>query len=311
MRGLLRLGAAAVIAALPAQSAHPQAWPVKPLRIVVPFAPGGGNDTMARLVGAKLAESLGQQVIVDNRPGANSAVASELVARAPADGHTLYLISTGFTSAPSLMKSLPFDPVRDFAPVTRLGVVPAALIVHASLPVKSAKDLVALARAKPGEITFGSAGIGSGSHFGGELFRLATRTDLLHVPYKGSSLVTTALLSGEVMMAVTNPISSLPHVKAGRLRLMGVAHATRWPLLPETPTLAESGVRGAETVIWNGMAIREGASAATIERLHVVNNLAADGSRPMTQSPAEFGSFLRAEIAKWQKIVQAAGIRAK
>jgi tripartite-type tricarboxylate transporter receptor subunit TctC len=154
------------------------------------------------------------------------------------------------------------------------------------------------------------------------LFRLATRTDLLHVPYKGSSLVTTALLSGEVMMAVTNPISSLPHVKAGRLRLMGVAHATRWPLLPETPTLAESGVRGAETVIWNGMAIREGASAATIERLHaevvkavnqpdVVNNLAADGSRPMTQSPAEFGSFLRAEIAKWQKIVQAAGIRAK
>jgi len=318
----LRLAAAALIGALPAQSAHPQAWPVKPLRIVVPLAPGGGNDTIARLVGARLAKSLGQQVVVDNRPGGGSAIASELVARAPADGHTLYLVSTSFTAAPSLVRNLPYDTLRDFAPITRLGVVPAALIVHASLPVKSVKDLVALARAKPGEITFGSSGIGGGSHFGGELFRLATGTDLLHVPYKGSALVTTALLSGEVMMAVTNPISSLPHVKAGRLRLLGIAHSTRWPLLPGYPTLAESGVRGAETVIWNGMAVREGTPAAIIEHLHtelvkavnqpdVLNNLAADGSRPMTQSPAEFGSFLRGEIAKRQQVANAAGIRAK
>ena len=322
MPAFLRLAAAALIGALPAQSAHPQAWPVKPLRIVVPLAPGGGNDTIARLVGARLAKSLGQQLVVDNRPGGGSAIASELVARAPADGHTLYLVSTSFTAAPSLVRNLPYDTLRDFAPITRLGVVPAALIVHASLPVKSVKDLVALARAKPGEITFGSSGIGGGSHFGGELFRLATGTDLLHVPYKGSALVTTALLSGEVMMAVTNPISSLPHVKAGRLRLLGIAHSTRWPLLPGYPTLAESGVRGAETVIWNGMAVREGTPAAIIEHLHtelvkavnqpdVLNNLAADGSRPMTQSPAEFGSFLRGEIAKWQQVANAAGIRAK
>ncbi|MBI4195369.1 MAG: tripartite tricarboxylate transporter substrate binding protein [Betaproteobacteria bacterium] len=322
MPTFLHLAALVLIAALPAQSAHSQTWPAKPLRIVVPLAPGGGNDTMARLVAAKLTESLGQQVLVENRPGGGSAIASEIVARAPADGHTLYLVSTSFIAAPSLVKNLPFDALRDFTPITRLGVVPAALVVHASLPAKSAKDLIALARAKPGEITFGSAGIGSGSHFGGEVFRLATRIDMLHVPYKGSALVTTALLSGEVMSAVSNPISSLPHVKAGRLRLLGVAHPTRWPLLPGYPTLAESGVHGAETLIWNGMAVREGTPAAIIERLHaellkavnqpdVINSLAADGSRPMTQTPAEFGKFLRGEIARWRQVAKATGIQAK
>jgi tripartite-type tricarboxylate transporter receptor subunit TctC len=303
-------------------TATAQTWPAKPLRIVVAFTPGGGNDTIARLVGARLTDSLGQQVVVENRPGGGSTIASEFVARAPADGYTLYLVSTSFIAAPSLVKALSFDTVRDFAPITRLAGVPAALIVHASLPVKSAKELVALARSKPGAITFGSAGIGSGSHFGGEVFRLATRTDLLHVPYKGSALVTTALLSGEVMMGVSNPISSLPHVKAGRLRLLGVAHATRWPLLPGYPTLAESGVQGAETLIWHGMAVREGTPAALIERLHseiakamthsdVVKHLAADGSQPMTQSPAEFGTFMRGEIARWQQVADAAGIRAR
>jgi tripartite-type tricarboxylate transporter receptor subunit TctC len=309
-------------ALLCACTAQAQTWPVKPLRIIVPLAPGGGNDTMARLVAAKLSDALGQQVVVENRPGGGSTIASEIVARAPADGHTLYLVSTSFTAAPSLVKNLPFDALRDFAPITRLGVVPAALVVHASLPVTSAKALVALARARPGEITFGSSGIGSGSHFGGEVFRLAAGIDLLHVPYKGSALVTTALLSGEVMMAVTNPISSRPHVKAGHLRVLGVAHDTRWPLLPEYPTLAESGVRGAETIIWNGMAVRESTPAPIVERLHgeivravtqpdVVKHLAADGSQPMTQSPADFRAFLRNEIARWQKVANAAGIRAK
>jgi tripartite-type tricarboxylate transporter receptor subunit TctC len=323
-RSLLRSLFAALIAAalLVAPSAHAQAWPAKPLRIVVPLAPGGGNDTMARLVAGKLTESLGQQVVVENRPGGGSAIASESVVRAPADGHTLYLVSTSFIAAPSLVKNLSFDTLRDFAPITRLGVVPAALVVHASLPVKSAKDFVALARARPGEITFGSAGIGSGSHFGGEVLRLATGTNLLHVPYRGSALVTVALLSGEVMCAVSNPISSLPHVKAGRLKLLGVAHPTRWPLLPGYPTLAESGVRGAETMIWNGMSVREGTPAVIIGRLHaelvkavgqpdVAKHLARDGARALTQSPAEFGSFIRGEIERWQQVANAAGIRAK
>jgi tripartite-type tricarboxylate transporter receptor subunit TctC len=247
-------------------------------------------------------------------------IASEIVAKAPADGYTLYLVSTSFTSAPALVRKLPFDPVNDFAPVTRLAVVPGALIVHTSLPVRSVKEFIALAKARPKQITFGSAGIGSGSHLGGELFRIHARIDLTHVPYKGSSLVTTALLSGEVTSAFTNPISSLPHVKAGRIRSLGLTSAGRWPLLPDNPTLAESGVPGYELLIWNGISVRKGTPPAIVERLHgdllkavnvpdVVNHLAADGSRPMTQSPAEFGAFIRNEIAKWVKVAETAGSR--
>jgi tripartite-type tricarboxylate transporter receptor subunit TctC len=300
--------------------ANAQSYPVKPLRLIVPLAPGGGNDATARLVGARLAESLGQPVIIENRPGAAGVIASEIVAKAPADGYTLYLVSTSFTSAPALVRKLPFDPVNDFAPVTRLAVVPGGLIVHASLPVRSVKEFIALARSRPREITFGSAGIGSGSHLGGELFRIHARVDLLHVPYKGSALVTTALLSGEVTCAFTNPISSAPHVKAGRIRNLGMGSAERWPLLPEYPTIAESGVKGFEHLIWNGISVRTGTPPAIVERLYgelvkaaalpdVVKHMAADGSRPMTQSPAEFGAFIRNEIAKWVKVAETAGSR--
>jgi tripartite-type tricarboxylate transporter receptor subunit TctC len=300
--------------------AHAQSYPVKPIRLLVPLAPGGGNDTTARLVGARLAESLGQPVIVENRPGAGSMIASEIVARAPADGHTLYLVSTSFTAAPALVRKLPFDPFNDFSPVTRLAVVPGALIVHASLPVRSVKDYIALARARPRQITFGSAGVGSGSHLGGELFGIHARVEMVHVPYKGSALVTTAVLSGEVTSAFTNPISSLPHVRAGRIRNLGVTSAQRWPLLPDYPTLAEAGVPGYESLIWNGISVRAGTPPAIVERLHrdlasavslpdVVKHLAADGSRPMTQSPAEFDAFIRNEVAKWRKVAAAAGLK--
>jgi tripartite-type tricarboxylate transporter receptor subunit TctC len=304
-----RLGVAGVYA---------QSYPLKPLRLIVPFAPGGGNDSTARLVGARLTESLGQPVIVENRPGAGSVVASEIVARASADGYSLYLVSTSFTAAPALVRKLPFDPFNDFFPVTRLAVVPGALIVHASVPVRSVKDYIALARTRPREITFGSAGVGSGSHLGGELFRIHARVDLVHVPYKGSAIVTTALLSGEVTSAFTNPISSMPHVKAGRIRNLGVTSAQRWPLLPDYPTLAEAGVPGYELLIWNGISVRAGTPPAIVDRLHrdlvnavslpdVVKHLAADGSRPMTQSPAEFDAYIRNEVAKWRKVAAAAG----
>ena len=317
MLGAAFLVAAAAFVSLPCWA---QDYPAKTIRIVVPLAPGGGNDTTARLVAKKLTESMRQQVIVENRPGGAGAIAGEIVVRAPADGYTLYLASTTFTASPALVRELPFDTLRDFAPITRLAVVPGALIVHASLPVRSVKDVIALARAKPGEVTFGSAGMGSGSHLGGELFKQVARVNMTHVPYKGSALVTNALLSGEVMTAFTNPISSLPHVKAGRLRNLGVTSAQRWPLLPEYPTLAESGVPGYETLIWNGMVVRTGTPASINERLHrelvnasnapdVVKHLASDGSRPMVQSPEEFGAFLRNEVAKWDRVARAAGLR--
>lgn len=301
--------------------ANAQGYPSKPIRLIVPLAPGGGNDTTARLMGARLTESLGQQVIVENRPGAGSVIASDIVSKAPADGYTLYLVSTSFTAAPALVKKLPFDALNDFTHVTRLAVVPGALIVHASLPVRSVREYIALARARPGEITFGSAGVGSGSHLGGELFRIHARVPITHVPYKGSAIVTTALLSGEVSSAFTNPISSMPHVKAGRIRNLGLSSAERWPLLPDYPTISESGVKY-ELLIWNGISVKTGTPTAIVERLHaellkatqipeVIAYLAKSGARSMTQSPADFDAFVRNEIRNWHQVAKASAAQGK
>lgn len=297
-------------------------YPAKPIRLIVPLAPGGGNDTTARLFGARLGESLGQPVVIENRPGAGSVIASDLVAKAPADGYTLYLISTSFTAAPALVKKLPFDPLGDFTHLTRLAVVPGALIVHASLPVRSVKEYIALARTHPGAVTFGSAGIGSASHLGGDLFRIRTGVSITHVPYKGSSLVTTALLSGEISSAFTNPISSMPHVKAGRIRNLGLTSLERWPLLPDYPTLSESGVKGYELLVWNGVSVRAGTPTAIVDRLHgelvraaqapdIVTHMAQSGARPMTQSPADFGAFVRNEIRNWQRVAEASAAQTR
>lgn len=319
VRCAVSLGILIAACAASPDTAFAQAYPSRPIRLLVPLAPGGGNDTAARVIGQKLAEALGQPVVVENRPGGGSVIASEIVAKAPPDGHTLYLVSTAFTVAPSLRAKLPFDTLRDFTAISRVAVAPGALIVHPSLPVRSVRDAVMLAKARPGQITFGSAGIGSGSHLGGELFQLLAGVNLVHVPYKGSALVTTALLSGEVAVAFSNPTSSLPHVKAGRLRMVAVTTRERWPLLPQLPTIAESGVPDYELLIWNGMVAPAATPPAIIERLYreialalrsdsVIERLAVDGSRPFPEAPAAFASFLRAEIAKWAGVVRRGGI---
>ncbi|MBI3045091.1 MAG: tripartite tricarboxylate transporter substrate binding protein [Betaproteobacteria bacterium] len=309
-----------LVAAGTAPCVQAQNYPERPIRIIVPLAPGGGNDTVARLVANKLVETLGQKVIVENRTGGGSVIASKIVLQAPADGYTLYLVSSSFTSAATLQKNLSFDPLGDFAPITRLGVVPGALTVHSSLPVASVKALVALANSNPGQITFGSAGIGSGSHLGGELFKFLSKANMLHVPYRGSALVTQSLLSGEVMTSFSNPLSALPYVKSGRLRILGVTTASRWPLLPQFPTIAEEGVPGYEFLIWNGMVVRAGTPQPIIDRVHrelmaitrmpdVVGYLEKNGSRPMVLSPADFGKFLKNEITTMGKVIRAAGVR--
>ena len=298
-----------------------QDYPTKSIRLIVPLAAGGGNDTAARVVGHKLGEALGQQVVVDNRPGGGSVIASEIAVRAPADGHTLYLFSTNVTVAPALQKKLSFDTIRDFAPITRLTIAPGALIVHPSLPVKSVKDLIALAKVKPGEITFGSAGLGSGSHLGGELFNMLAGVKLLHVPYKGSALATASVLGGETSVAFTNPIGSLPHIKAGRLRMIAVTTAQRWPLLRDLPTIAESGVPGYEIVIWNGLVAPAATPQPVLARLHreltrilalpdVNELLAADGSRTYAETPQAFAAFIKYEVEKWIKVIAQARITA-
>jgi tripartite-type tricarboxylate transporter receptor subunit TctC len=313
------ISTAAVLAC--SHGALAQSFPTHALRLIVPLAPGGGNDGAARIVGHRLGEALGEQIVVDNRPGGGSIIASELVMKAPPDGHTLYLVSTVFTVAPALRLKLSFDSLRDFAPITRITIAPGALIVHPSLPVHAVRDLIGLAKARPGQVTFGSAGLGTGSHLGGELFSMLAGVKLLHVPYKGSAFATTSVLSGETAVAFNNPFSSLPHIKAGRLRMVAVTTAERWPLLPAVPTIAESGVPGYEIVIWNGLVVHAATPPAVVARLHreltrilaapdLAALLASDGSRPHAESPAAFAAFLKKEIDKWMKLVRDAGIAA-
>lgn len=296
-----------------------QAYPERTIRLVVPLAPGGGNDAAARVVAAEFARRLGQQVVVDNRPGGGSIIASQLVLSAPADGHTLYLFSTNVSMAPLLHKKLTFDNFADFTHLSRIGLSPGGLIVHPSLPVHTVKDLIGMAKARPGEVTFGSSGPGGGSHLGGELFNLLANVRLTHVAYKGSALATTSVLSGETQVAFNNPTSSLPFIKAGRLRLVAVTTAQRWPLLPDTPTIAESGVPGYEHLIWNGLSVRAGTPQSVVERLHktlmdvlqapqVSEMLGRDGSLPAPETPQAFTRFLMEEHKKWGPVVKRAGI---
>jgi tripartite-type tricarboxylate transporter receptor subunit TctC len=310
--------AATLLQVLPAAA---QNFPERSLRLVVPLAPGGGNDGAARVVASALSKRLGQQVVVDNRPGGGSIIASQLVLAQPADGHTLYLFSTNVSMAPLLHAKMPFDTLRDFAPMSRIGISPGGLIVHPFLPVHKVADLVALAKARPEQIAFGSSGPGGGSHLGGELFNLLAKVKLLHVPYKGSAMATTSVLSGETQVAFNNPTSSMPHIKAGRLRLVAVTTAKRWPLIPGTPTIAESGVRGYEHLIWNGLAVRAGTPKPVFDRLYaeliealklpqLAELLAHDSALPSPETPQAFIGFLESEQKKWRPVVKQAGISA-
>jgi tripartite-type tricarboxylate transporter receptor subunit TctC len=321
MRGTAAGAVTAIVAvaAWTALTVRAQTYPDHALRLIVPLAAGGGNDAAARMIALELGKRLGQQIVVDNRPGGGSVIASNLVLGAPADGHTLYLVSTAFSLAPILQNKLPFDTSRDFAPLSRVGISPGGLIVHPSLPVRKVRDLVAIAKARPGEITFGSSGLGGGSHLGGELFNLLAQVKLLHVPYRGSAMATTSVLSGETSVAFNNPTSSMPHIKAGRLRLVAVTTAARWPLLPDTPTIHESGVRGYEHLIWNGLMVRAGTRPAVLERLHkelsaalkspqATDMLARDSALPAPETPEAFARFLAEEHKKWTPVVRRVGI---
>jgi len=318
-----RFGAAFGIglAAWLALPACAQTFPERPVRFIVPLAPGGGNDAAARVIAGAFSKRLGQQVVVENRPGGGSVIASQYVLAQPADGHTLYLFSTNVSMAPLLQPKLPFDTLRDFAPLSRIGTSPGGLIVHPSMPVHKVADLVNIARARPGQIAFGSSGPGGGSHLGGELFNLLAKVKLLHVPYKGSALATISVLSGETQVAFNNPTSSMPHIKAGRLRLIAVTTAKRWPLIPGTPTISESGVKGYEHLIWNGLAVKTGTPPAIAERLHrellevlklqsIADLLAQDSSLPSPETPEAFARFLADEQKKWAPVVKQAGLSA-
>jgi tripartite-type tricarboxylate transporter receptor subunit TctC len=303
----------------PASQALAQAYPAKPIRIVCTLAAGGGVDATARIIGQGLTESWGQPVIVDNRPGAGGTIATEAVARAAADGYTLLMTSPGHVTAPSLYK-LNYDTLKDLAAVSMIVSSPSVLVVHPSLPAGSMKDLLALARARPGELSFGSSGNGSPGHMTVELLAMTAGVRLVHVPYKGTPPILADLIGGRIVAAASSVASTMPHVTAGRLKALAVTSARRSMAQPQLPTVAESGVPGFAVEIWYGLLAPAEVPREIVSRLHdgvttvvgrpeVRQKLLAAGLEPSLMAPEPFGRYLATEVAKWGKVVRAAGIR--
>ena len=309
------------VALIQAGAATAQAYPTKPLRLIVPQSAGGSTDQVARPLAQHMGAALGQSVIVDNRPGAGSTIGTDVVAKSAPDGYTLLAVAASFSMSPSLYRNLPFDPVRDFAPISLLSSLPNILSVHPSLPVKSVKELTAFAKTRPGQLNFGSSGVATGTHLSMELFMYMTGIRMVHVPYKGGAPSVTALMSGEVHITFATISTALPHVKSGRLRALAVSTARRSPAAPEVPAIAESGVPGYDYASWIGLLAPAKTPPAIISRLNaetvkalqtpeIKAILAAEGSEPIGNSPEQFSAILKTEVARWAKVVKAAGIKA-
>jgi tripartite-type tricarboxylate transporter receptor subunit TctC len=320
IRAMLAAVAAALCAAAP--TAMAQQYPAKPIRLVVPFPPGGIADLYGRVVGAKMTQSWGQQVLVDNRPGAGGNIGAEIVAKSPGDGYTLLIgnIGTHAVNA-ALFSKLPFDPVRDFSPIALLLIADGLLVVHPSLPVKTTKELIALARAQPGELNFASAGAGTASHLAGELFKNMARVKIVHVPYKGNVPAITDLLSGQTSMLFATLATVLPQAQANRLRPIAVLGAVRSKAIPEIPTLSESGLKGFAVDNWVGFFAAAGTPPAVISKLNaevlrvmmlpeVQQELPKRGLSFMPTTPQQFADFAKAEKEKWGELVRAVGAKA-
>ncbi|WP_313314953.1 tripartite tricarboxylate transporter substrate binding protein [Pulveribacter sp.] len=308
--GALPLGAAA------------QDFPTKPITIVVPFSAGGTTDILARVIGQGLQKELGQSVVVDNRAGAGGNIGGALAAKAPADGYTLFMGTVGTHAInEALYKKMPFDPVKDFAPLTRVANVPNLLVANPKQPFKTVQELIAYAKAHPGEVNFGSSGSGSSIHLSGELFKTMAKVDMVHVPYKGSAPAVTDLLGNQIGIMFDNMPSAIQHVRAGKLRPIAVTTAQRSPELPDVPTIAEAGVPGYEATSWFGMFAVAGTPKPVLDKLHaalakvlaqpdVKKKIAEQGGEVVIETPEQFAAFIKTETAKWGKVVKESGARA-
>jgi len=316
----MRLKAAGLLLALTTAVAAQQ-YPTKPIRIVVPFPPGGSNDVLSRAIGAQLSERLGKQVIIDNRGGAGAVIGTELVANASKDGYTLLVISLTHAVNPWLYK-LPYDPIRAFAPIAMLASGPNVLVVNPDLPAMSVKELIALAKEKPGQVQYASSGIGTYTHLGGELFKLATGVNLLHVPFRGGGPATIDVVAGNTKVMFSNLLTAVPHIRSGRLRALGVGDAKRNSVLPDVPTIAEAGVPGYEAANWWGVLAPAGTPAAIVDKLHqeisaaqdaaeLHKQVANEGADIVKMTSAEFGAFMVREMNKWGHVVKEGGIKAE
>jgi tripartite-type tricarboxylate transporter receptor subunit TctC len=301
--------------------ASAQNYPARAIRLVVPQSPGGSTDQVARPLAKLLGDALGQAVVVDNRAGAGSVIGTDIVAKSAPDGYTLLAVAASFTISPALYKQLPFDPERDFAPVTLLSAFPNVLVVHSSLPVTSVSELFSYLKKNPGKANYSSSGIGTGTHLSTELLKHLAGIDMVHVPYKGGAPSINALLAGEVQVTLATISTALPHVKSGRLRALAVTSRQRVSALPDVPTLDESGVKGYEYSSWIGLLAPAKTPRAIIEKLATESAraartpemraiLALEGAEPVGSSPDEFASQIRSELGRWSKLVGAAGIKA-
>jgi tripartite-type tricarboxylate transporter receptor subunit TctC len=310
-----------VCGALFAAPACGQGYPVKPIRLIVPQPPGGGNDTIARMMSQKLSVALKQQFAVDNRAGAGGLIGADIAAHAPPDGYTLLLGNVATLAIiPNVQKKVPYDAVKDFAPVSLIATAPLLVVVHPSLPVRSIRELIALAKAKPGQLNYASNGVGSSTHLATELFKMMTKTDLAHVPYKGLGPATTDLLAGQMQLMFSSAVAMLPHAQAGRLRAIAMTGAQRSPAIPAIPTVAEAGVPDYESGSWYGILAPAGTPRAIIDLLHqeiaavvrapdISGRLLAEAVVPVGGTPAEFAAHIQKELARIGQVIRSSGAR--
>jgi tripartite-type tricarboxylate transporter receptor subunit TctC len=314
------MGALAAACALATHFAGAQTYPGKPIRFIVPFAPGGGNDILGRVVAQKLNEAFGVPVVVDNRGGAGGTIGTDLTAKAPPDGYTMLINNVSLAVNVTLYPKLPYDTLKDLEPVTLVGRQPNILVVHPGLPVKSVKELLALARAKPQHITYGSGGIGTSSHLATELLKMTAKIELTHVPYKGMGPALIDLIAGQTQLIMATMASALPFVRSGKVRALAVTPAKRAEVVPDVPTMIEAGVPGFEYSTWYGLLVPAGTPRPVVTRLHdaMVRILAApdvkekfgsQGVEPAATTPQEFKGYLQAEAAKWGRVIKASGMR--
>lgn len=314
-----RIGLACLACGFASSPLH-AAYPERPVRFILPFPPGGGTDAVARAMGNRLSEALGQQIVVDNRPGAGANIGAELAAKAPPDGYTLFMATATHAINVTLYKTLAYNLVEDLVPVTELGTTAMVVVVHPSVPVKSVKELIAFAKSHPGKLNFSSSGTGSITQLAGELFKNYTHVNMVHIPYKGGGPSVIALVSGEASVGFATTPSCIFQIKSGRLRGLAVTTATRSPFLPDLPTVAEAGVPGYAAENWYGMMVPAGTPKEIIERLHadsvkslqfedVKERFHATGLVPLTNTPDEYERYIRSEIEKWAKVVKALKLR--
>jgi tripartite-type tricarboxylate transporter receptor subunit TctC len=301
-------------------TAAAQDYPNRPIRYIVPQAPGGSSDTLARMITQRVADGLGQPLIVDNRPGATGIIGAEVVAKANPDGHTLLQAATSHATNPAMQAKLPYDSVRDFAPISLLSQQPNIWIVNPSLPVKNMKELIAYVKGKPGQLNFGSSGTGGSQHLAGELLKSMAGIDMLHIPYKGSPPALLDLLAGRIPIMSSTMPPVLPHLRSGKVRALAVTSAKRSPALPELPTVAESAVPGYEAIAWQGLLAPAGTPRAVVSRIQsefarvlkqpeITARLAEQGYETVASTPEWFAAYIKTEIAKWSKVIKAAGIK--